>query len=796
MENKNTLLAAIFTASLSSLAYEILLMRIFAFSLWYHFAFMVISIAMLGIGASGTFLSVYTRFKKTKYLPIYFVLFSTCIPLSYVLINAVPLDPVAVYWDKVQLVYVSLYYIFLALPFFFFGLIISTAFSTYGGYARYIYGADLTGAGAGALLIILMLNTFRPEYIVFIVALISIAPLFFVPGHKKIKSLSLLLFIACLSLLISHPSFIRPRISPYKPLEVALKFPDSEILQTFHSPYSRVDVFKSPAVRFAPGLSFKYLESLPEQIGLAVDAGNIYAITNHKSKKDLEFINYLPSVLPYGLSAKDSVLIIEPKGGLPVLIADYYGFRNILKIESDPLVIKAVREYTENFATDIYKNNTWSGLGRSWINSLNKNFDLIDVSIMDSMPSGSFGFSEDYSVTVEAFEEYIEYLNPNGFLSMNLFFLPPPRTELRLINTLTAAYAKHGIADIRKHIAAIRSWGTITIIAKKSELTGKDIHIIKGFAGDKRFDLIYYPGISEKETNVFIKMPSNDYFIAFKSLIDPGTRQEFNDTYLFDIKPVYDENPFFHYYLRMKNISEIYSLMGDKWQYFIEEGYLLPVIFIQVLLISLVFILLPAVTTGLKRRKHLIVSPKLPLAYFGFLGIGFMFIEISFIQKMILPLVNPSYAASTVLCSILVSSGLGSIMSERLKILQSPKVLLALSVIVLLYVLFLPAIIQSTSAFTLAFKILFIFFILMPAGILMGIPFPLGITMLNNNDPDLIPWAWAVNGCLSVTAPIVAIMLAISIGFKMVMVIGSAMYLSAFLYLLLVKSRLNYKLNE
>ncbi len=782
MKRTHALITAIFIASLSSLAYEITLIRTFSISLWYHFAFMVISIAMLGIGASGTLLSVYPRLKNAQYLSVYFLMLTISIPASYLLTNAIPFEPARLSWDRIQLFYISLYYLLLAFPFFFFGMIVSTAFSIMTEYTRHIYGADLTGAGTGSILILWFLSAYGPEIIIFIISSISILSLF-VYGQKRIRLVSFMLLIINLTIIYFHPPFIKQKISPYKSLETALRFPGAEHLQTYHSPFSRVDIFKSPAVRYAPGLSFKYLENLPEQTGIAVDAGNIHAITDNKDQEALDFIRYLPSALPFELSKKDKVLILEPKGGLPVLIAEYYKAKNIYKADSNPLVIDSVREYSKGFLYDVYGSNTWSGLGRSLLISHEKDFDLVDISLTGSMPSGSFGFSEDYRFTVEAFEEYIRHLNQDGLLSVNLFILPPPRTELRIVNTIAAALEKQGIKNLARHIAAIRSWGTITFIVKKSELTQEDIYIIKRFSKDKRFDLVYYPGITETETNVFIKMPSNEYFEAFKSLIDEGTRGKFTRDYLFDIKPVYDENPFFYYYLKIKNIKEIYTLMGEKWQYFVEEGYLLPIVFIQVLFLSILLMLLPAVKFRPKRDLKLNTSLIISLSYFAFLGTGFMFIEISFIQKMILPLENPSYAAAAVLSSILISSGIGSLLSQRFKILRTTKVLLALSVIILFYSLFLLSIMKIIYPYTLKIKIVSVFFIILPAGILMGIPFPMGLSILCRNRPELIPWAWSVNGCFSVLAPVLAVMLAISVGFKMVIITGVSMYLLAFLSL-------------
>ncbi|MDH4233179.1 MAG: hypothetical protein OEW04_14265, partial [Nitrospirota bacterium] len=364
MDNDRFILPEIFTVSLASLAYEITLTRIFSISLWYHFAFMVISIAMLGIAASGTLLSLYPKLKDPGRIQSYILFFCISLPASYLLMNSIPFDPARLSWDRSQILYLSLYYIVLSLPFFSFGLIISSALSTMTRITGHLYGADLTGAGAGSLLTLWLLSAGGPEQTVFIVAALP-ALVLCIFSRRGIRLAAFIIFIMNILFAYVHPQFIEPRISPYKPLETALRFPGAEHLKTYYSPFNRVDLFKSPAVRFAPGLSFKYLRDLPEQTGISMDAGDIHAITEDRDRKDLAFLAYLPSSVPYELSPKKEVLIVEPRGGLSVLQAEYYRALHIYKVDSNPLVIKAVREYQKRFSSSIYEKNTRAGLGRS-----------------------------------------------------------------------------------------------------------------------------------------------------------------------------------------------------------------------------------------------------------------------------------------------------------------------------------------------------------------------------------------------------------------------------------------------
>jgi hypothetical protein len=833
----------IFLCSLSSLAYEITLTRIFSVSLWYHFAFMVISIAMLGIGASGTVLTLCSQLRNPSLIGMYSFLLGIGISASYILSNQIPFDPVRLSWERMQLFYISLYYITLSLPFFFTGLIIATAFSSMGKKSSIVYGADLLGAGTGSIMILYAMTVTSPERAVFILSSTALIASLLI-SRKWLKAVSLICIFLNFTLLLFLPSFVSLRMSPYKGLQIALKYPGAEHLKTYSSSFSRIDTFRSPAVRFAPGLSLRYLGSLPEQLGFSIDGTEMNAITKFSSQ-DMAFVKYLPSALPYEMSnfspppltllnpallrgelkggkggyrgvqgekvvlsapgEIDDVLILDPKGGLQVTVAKHYGSGNIYKVESNPLLIKIIRDDYEDFSGNIYRDNTWSGLGRSWLKKSNMKFDIIDISLMGSAPSGTFGISEDYKFTVEAFREYIAHLKPNGILGITLYILPPPRMELRLINTIVSAMEELGLKNVKEHVIAVRSWGSISILVKKSPLTLHEIGVLKEFSKNRRFDVIYYPGIRQEETNIYVKMPSNNYYMAFEKILSTSTRAKFINDYIFDINPVRDDYPFFNYYLKLKNVRETLKLMGGKWQYFIEEGYILPVIFIQVLLLSLVLIILPAFSPlfnsplskgghrGVKnwlggfsviisRNEEARQSQKF-LPYFAFLGLGFMFVEISLIQKCILPLENPSYAFAIVLTSILISSGIGSLLSHRVSALKSSLVLFALSILIVLYSIILPSIMDVISSFAINVKIVLIFFILLPLGLLMGIPFPTGLSILSEKNKSLVSWAWAINGCFSVLAPILTMMLAMAFGFKIVLWLGALTYILAFVTL-------------
>ena len=605
----------ILLCSSASLAYEVALTRIFSISLWYHFAFMIISIAMLGFAASGTALSLYPRLREIGNLALYALLLGLAIPASYLLANRVPFDPVRLGWETTQFLYIGLYYLILAAPFFCAGLVIATAFTVQSSQAGLFYGADLLGAGLGSLGVLALLGVTAPEQGVFI---ISTAPLAaaWLAGGERIRSAALLLIALCLYFFFIPSGFTALRISPYKGLPTALLYPGAAPLKTYQTPFARIDTFTSPAVRFAPGLSLRYLDPLPRQIGVAVDGGEITAITAADDRKALAFLDYLPSALPYELGKKGRVLVLDPKGGLQALAAQRFGANQLVKVESNSSLVHVIRRDWAAFSGNIYDDRTFTGLGRSWLRGSGEKFDIIDISLQGTEPFGSFGIAEDYRFTVEAFKEYLGHLDKDGMLGLNLYIIPPPRSELRLLATLVRALEELGAEEPARHLAAVRSWGSISLVVKRSPLTAADIETVRRFAAERRFDLLLYPGITAAETGVYVKTRGSDYFRAFAALLDPGQRGKFMADYMFDVAPVVDDRPFFNYFLKLGRTGDIYRAMGGKWQFFLEEGYIVPAVCIQVLVLGLALFLVPAFAlkgkTDMTRARPL-VSPLLRL---------------------------------------------------------------------------------------------------------------------------------------------------------------------------------------
>lgn len=775
---------------------------------------MVISIAMLGIGAAGTVLAVFSginhnpdkqnsgqdlRVKNisghiysASNIPLYSLATGISILVCYTVSNHIPFDPARFSWERLQLIYLFFYCLILSVPFFFSGILIATVFTFHSDKSMSVYSADLTGAGSGSLLVIILLNLAAPDFAIVTASSLCLAGALII-GNRKIVSAAVFFLLINLFLAIYHPDFINLKMSQYKSLSVYLQYPGAEHVKTYNSSYSRIDVFKSPGIRYAPGLSLKYSEPLPDQTGFATDGHRIDVMTGVRDRSRLKFVTFLPASLAFEMSKKKRALVLDPKGGLHVLMAEHYGFEDVRKVESDPFFLKVARKEFSNYSGGIYTSDTSTGYGRNFLSrspeSGSRNYNLIDIPMTGAAVSGTFGISEDYRYTVEAFRQYLGSLEDDGIISTSLYIVPPHRTEFRLLATIMTACEQSGIPDASSGIAAIRSWDVMTILAKKSPFTDDEIRSIKKFASDRSFDLIYYPGIREDETSRYIKTASNDLVNGFRSILDPATRNSFIDDYLFDISPVFDRNPFFHYYLRAGNIHVIYKTMGRKLLYFLNEGYLLPVILFIVLSLSVLIILLPVMLNAARKKTASVSEPslhtprriKLPaLVYFSMLGLGFMFAEIPLIQISILAIENPSFCVAIVLTAIFISSGAGSMCGSKCNRLSSPFSLIMLVVLISIYTVLQPFIMAKMIEHEMHLRILALLATIIPMGFFMGLPFPMGISLLGQEKETLIPWAWAVNACLSVTAPLLSIMLALVSGFHFVLWMSVLAYLVAF----------------
>jgi len=780
---------SIFLISFSVLSYEILLMRIFSITSWSHFAYMIISVALLGFGASGTFTSLFQRRLK-KHFYSFFTLFSFLFSLSlwlcFALSQKIPFDPFLIVWYKRQYLYLLEYYLLLFVPFFLGATCIGISFSYFSQKISKVYFCNLLGSGAGALGVILFMYFFSSLSVLLFIIAVGFLSTLIASFYLDRKVSVALLFLSLVSLLFFSFFPLRLNISQYKSLSVTLNLPQAEILKEVSSPLGLIDVVRSPAIRHAPGLSLNFKEDIPPQIALFTDADSMSAITNfHNQLSNLKYLDYISSALPYHLLDEPRVLIVGAGGGGEVLAALYHRAALIEAVEVNPQVVSLVRDEYAEFSNQIYSHpsvKVFVAEGRGFIQSREDKYDLIQLALLDSFSASSAGvyaLSESYLYTKEALQEYIRHLTPKGILCITRWLKIPPRDGIKLFATAVESLEELGVKDPSSQLIFVRSWATSTLLIKRSPFTSLEVRAVKDFLGERLFDSIWYPGMEIDEVNHYNILPEAYYYQASQNILF-GKREEFYRNYSFHIKPATDNSPYFFHFFKWKSLSHLLKTMGGQWIPFVEWGYIvLAATLIQTIILSIILIVLPLFF--LKKRTP--SQSKLRIfTYFFSLGIGYMFIEISFIQRFTLFLSYPIYAVAVVIAAFLFFSGWGSYLSERIKTKRLSNISLAVGAIVviaLIYLFYLEDIFNLFIACSDAVKISLSLLFIAPLAFFMGMPFPLGLARVSSKLPPLVPWAWGINGCFSVISTVLATVLAISLGFNLVILIALSLYILA-----------------
>lgn len=773
--------------SAGTVLFEITLTRVFSVAQWYHFAFMVVSLALLGFGVSGSFLSLFPNLlmKSLKHsLAVCATLFSVSCLGSYLVVNNIPFDSYRLGWESIQFFYLGVYYLSLAIPFFFTGLALGIALSKMPSEAGKLYGFNMVGAGLGCLLVLLSPSIFEVSGMVVLAALLGMVSvfLFSLPDLKPFLGLALAGGLSLIVLLVTLPTVLELKVSPYKSLSQILLHSQAQTVWTEWNAFSRVDVVESSSIHIAPGLSFQYSKLLPPQLGITIDGENLNPI-NQTGVGDADFTEYLPASVAYQLVSNPEVLIIEPQGGPDILTALHHQSRSATVVISNPLVVEAMKVYEEGIIEEPRVELVTEG-ARSYLSYSTKKYDMVQVSLTDSfrvVAAGVFSLSENYLFTVEAFEEYYRHLARGGIISITRWIQVPPSEGIRLISLAIAAMERVGTAHPERHIAAIRSLQTITLLIKESPISPEETAVLKGFCDEMGFDIIYFPGITPADLNRYNVLPSEVYHEAFINIMSTDSRETFISDYVYDISATTDDRPFFLHFFTWKQLPGIWQNLGKTWQPFGGAGYLIVVtLLVLAIMASAIFILLPL---WYRRRKRQDTNGTRGVrwrlfVYFSMLGLGYLFIEIPLMQKFILFLDKPTYAFALVLFTIFVFSGIGSIFSSRLT-RALPIVVLGLSVASFLYPLILPRLFEALLGESLQVRLLITVGALAPISFLMGIPFPSGIRIIGRLSPELVPWAWGINGCVSVISSMIAMMIALWVGFSWVLVAAGSAYLLA-----------------
>ena len=783
----------LFVVSLGVLLFELTLTRIFSIILWYDYAFMAISVAFFGLGI-GSFLVHVKRNalrgseQENQQLLVHKIIqssiaFAVSLPIFVVVVGHMPSDTS----------YIYLYYLASSIPFFFAGVSMALIFLTMSAKISKLYFVDLAGAAAATLLLDPFMQTLGAESVLVLTPIIIVVPSVLTylgltkrikeqgtasspskAAMKKVKTSSAIVTIGCAILLILNAVFpailsIPPGLT--KGLHQQLANPSVEHLFEWWNSFSRIDVTR-------PNYNTDNISGRPVEAGtIIIDADAVTPVLRWTgSVSDLKWISGYMDYLPYQMQRANRTLVIGGGGGEDILVSLAGGASNVTAVEINPLVISAARHFG-NLSGNLYDRNDVSLFiddGRRFISSTDSKYDIITIKLVDSWAAqlaGAYALTENYLYTVEAFKQYYSHLNgDDGMLVMVRW-----NTELpRLMPLVIESLRETGKTDeeISKQLMVIedrpglyfgsdaaRTLYPVLVIVKNSPFTDSQINLARVTAQTNDAEIIALP-------NVYMKPPYGK--LLPDSKYEKSTDASTDLSAATIMKPPTDDSPF--YFAKELVPKQMVTLL------------------ITVLVISGILALFLAIYAR-KKNNELGSTSRFYLIFAVLIGLGFMFLEITFIQKFLLILGTPIMALTVILFSILLSTGIGAFLSGRVFSNKPYRATLfsipTLAAMILLYYNFLDNILYSSVSLVLYQRIALTFGLLSPIGILMGFQFPSVIKLSqnrsNNNMDTDTTLLWGLNVIASVTGTVFAATLAMIIGFRGNLLIGLALYSGALL---------------
>jgi len=776
--------------SLATLLLELALTRVLSVSLWYHFGFLVISTALLGFGASGVTLALWTRLRERADLGRSVAACSLCFAcstlLSFWLMQHIPFDPFSIAVDRRQFLFMPIYLVVVALPFFCSGLGISLLLTRGAREVTRLYAFDLVGAGLGCGLITLVLPRFGGSGSVVFAAFIgTLAALSFsLPSRRVLAAGS-----TVAAILLLAGSF---HASQLLPIHVSANKQQSPIVPIYAAwnTLSLVQVVEMPGAKGESGSRRLIIDAGTAATGMQdLRPGVRTVLQQHPEAIDDD------TDIVYIGKAAARVLIIGSGAGYQVLEALKQKAASITAVEINP---------TTNDIVANRMNDYWGGLfhqpevhlvtdeGRSFLRRSHEKYDaIISVHTISNaaIASGALSLAENYVFTREAFDDYLDHLTPDGIL----FFTRPEAQIPRLLSTARESFAARNMGPVANHMFAftngapnIRSEGrgsfAAVFLLQKSEIRPRQLQQIrqieKDYSGSGfKLKVLYSPD----------EAPA-DSFSLYNEIASAPDLQAVYDRSDSQLAPATDDKPFFNQHMRWsrirwRTIVDLFSQAkpGDA-RLSLEDRPIaevtLLVLLVQSVLIAAACILLPLIV--FHRQTEWEQRPLAWLAYFAALGLGYIMVEIALLQRFLLFLGQPIYTYAVILAGLLIFTGVGSWVAGRMKQTHalSRSLVVALAIVVIT-ALVTPPVFQFFLGYALGVRIAISLLLVAPLGLALGMPFPLGLRLASAQTTSIGAWAWGVNGFFTVIGTVLALILGMIFGFRVVLLLSALCYAGA-----------------
>jgi spermidine synthase len=801
-------LAGIALVSATLLMIELALTRIFSVIMYYHFAFLAISIALFGLSASGVFAYVARRWLDrytigallaTESL-VYAV--ATLIALFFLVRLRVGLN-----YSPENLRLMLTIYALAALPFFTGGLVITLAISRLTSRINAVYSADLLGAACGCLVLIPLLDRLGAPGVVLAAAAMSVAAaLLFAPPAGLAPAAvagAVVLAFPLAGQLTGRAGFDVVDTKGHK---------GDRVLFSKWNSFSRIGVYDRTFGDWS--LSPTYDGPRPDSRFMDIDSAAstpILGVTPDLS--NAEYLRYELTALAYHLVEQPltsnlqpptsgfNALVIGPGGGRDLVSALVFGARHVDGVEINPIIANDVmRDRFREFSGGIYTNprvRITVDDGRSFVRRAPDRYDVIQASLVDTWAAtaaGAYTLTENSLYTVDAFNDYLDHLTDGGMLTITRWVFD----GLRLVSLAQEACEARGWSAADR-LAIVRQKDVATFLLKKMPFTTEEVTKLRAIASQLHFDVLYAPapggsggpgGPGGPGGLVAEAQPFPDESVAgtqlgdYARLIRATDRHAFYASYPQDITPTTDDRPFFFH--TTKITDQFHTAFGRSMLFGNGLSALLTLMAISAVLVVL-FVIGPLVIASASRTGRGASDPSRPsrwfawLAYFGALGAGFMLIEVAVLQRFVLLLGHPVYSLTVTLFSLLLGTGLGARWSRGFpdRSLRRTGTIALVLVAALCSVII--GVVTPLVAWAIPFargaRIAIAVAVLVPLGIALGVPMPTGLRILSAKAPQMIPWAWGINGALSVVGATLAIFIAMNWGFNTALLAASGAYL-------------------
>ena len=762
--------ASIVLISIAMLMYEILQTITLSLQALEWNAFLVISLCLMGLGSGG---SLATWLGTKKALSVSSVLWWSAMTFG---ISSI-IFAIASSWTLSLPILIFLGFI----PYVPVGVFLSYVFKTWPERSNRSYFFNLAGSGLGCVGLIWIVNgTGDAELTIFIIAAIALLAAVLVGAlEPRRRMLAPVLLVIVLAALVPF----RQSLFGYSPargkgMDMIIDDSriESEIVWSKWGYLGRLDVLKpgDGIENFLLGGSLlrTVLDQGCEPRLLFASGGNWTKAIDFKGNASYRqsFVNNSRHTIPYLLTNKPDVLNIGFGGGVDIFLALYHDAESVVGVDINPLMVEAGRTYLRGYFDDFFFDPRVTIKvmdGRTYVRNTPRNFDVVSLTAVDTgevLHSSANVLLEYYLYTQEAFDEYFAILKEKGFVYVSR----PLIDTMRIMASAVSTLRRIGAENPTEHFAILGRgeigrgrWRSVLIGNKP--LTIHEKRIIQMHYGRQ---LGYLPGV----------LSASKLYNRFFDAVNRGTESEFLANFAYNISPVWDDRPFF------------YEFGRGLWDSVAIR--LLLKVLVGIIVIAAALIFLPLYGLRLKEddahRPWLVV-----MGYFAAIGVGFMLIEICLIQKLVLFLGHPAYSVAVTLFSILIFSGLGSIVSQKLDTKRKTVAVMiwgSIIVAAIFYATALSAVLPWLHADSLVLRSIVAALLLAPGSFFMGMPFPVMIRLLGERGQNLISWAWAVNAFTSVAASVIAVLFAMRLGFTNVMYLGAVFYLvSLFFYLMRIR---------